>query len=172
MRPKKEIRHFDKGENPWSKMSEEEIEQIKLEKCRYCKYRGVLGGNICCDYILITKKKRGCRPDECDKYLEGKRRKKIVVPGIHSRSKGLKDYVGGNSYKQATTYFGALLEDYMISHKINQRDLAEMIGIPPDRISRWKFGKDIPKETSVKKVCDAIGISEETAREAIGKGYL
>lgn len=42
------------------------------EKCEKCKYKGeVLFGELCCDYILITGKKRGCPAgDECDKFEE------------------------------------------------------------------------------------------------------
>ena len=39
------------------------------KRCETCKYKGeVLFGELCCDYILITGKKRGCPAgDECDK---------------------------------------------------------------------------------------------------------
>ena len=42
------------------------------ERCENCKYKGeVLFGERCCDYILITGKKRECPAgDECDKFKE------------------------------------------------------------------------------------------------------
>lgn len=44
------------------------------DKCKDCKYKGeVLFGELCCDYILITGKKRGCPAgDDCDKFEERK----------------------------------------------------------------------------------------------------
>lgn len=45
-------------------------EMLVSDKCKDCKYKGeVLFGELCCDYILITGKKRGCPAgDECDRY--------------------------------------------------------------------------------------------------------
>lgn len=42
------------------------------ERCKKCKYKGeVLFGELCCDYILITNKKRDCPAgDKCDKFEE------------------------------------------------------------------------------------------------------
>ena len=42
------------------------------KKCKKCIYSGeVLFGELCCDYILITGKKRNCPAgDECDKFEE------------------------------------------------------------------------------------------------------
>lgn len=37
------------------------------KKCGTCKYRS----RICCEYILVTGKKRGCSPYGCDKYEKG-----------------------------------------------------------------------------------------------------
>ena len=43
---------------------------VVTERCKGCIYSGeILFGESCCDYILITGKKRGCPAgDECDKY--------------------------------------------------------------------------------------------------------
>lgn len=44
------------------------------ERCEKCKYKGeVFFGELCCDYILITGKKRGCPAgDKCNKFEENK----------------------------------------------------------------------------------------------------
>lgn len=44
------------------------------KRCEKCKYKGeLLFGKLCCDYILITSKKRGCPAgDECNKFEENK----------------------------------------------------------------------------------------------------
>lgn len=60
-------------------MTEAERRQIKAEQCRHCIYSGLTpGGNIdriTCDYILITRHRRGCPVDRCDKFKRRKRRR-------------------------------------------------------------------------------------------------
>lgn len=43
------------------------------EKCRTCKYRAQKQDGHNCNYILITKKRRGCPADNCIKYVKGAR---------------------------------------------------------------------------------------------------
>ena len=44
--------------------------RLVSEKCKKCKYKGeILFGELCCDYIWITGKRRGCPAgDECNKF--------------------------------------------------------------------------------------------------------
>ena len=44
------------------------------KKCKKCAYSGeVLFGELCCDYILSTGKKRNCPAgDKCDKFKRKK----------------------------------------------------------------------------------------------------
>lgn len=64
---------------PWGAVTEKEILQIKKEKCRYCKYSdknsasGESLSKLTCDYIGREKHRRGCRPDECDKFVRTKK---------------------------------------------------------------------------------------------------
>ena len=64
---------------PWGEMTDAEIRKITKEKCQYCKYSrkltfGVRSDNvIMCAYILVEKKRRGCRPECCDKFSGRKR---------------------------------------------------------------------------------------------------
>ena len=52
-----------------------------MEKCGSCKYRIYIyggksddrdGHGVACGYILANYKMRGCDPEKCDKYEEGK----------------------------------------------------------------------------------------------------
>ena len=71
---------------PWREMAEEEINAIKKEKCRKCKYANKYCttkdclSKLTCDYIGKTGRRRGCRPDECDKFepVEKKRKKRAL----------------------------------------------------------------------------------------------
>lgn len=45
--------------------------------CKSCRYSGKLSTTqICCEYILIEKKRRGCPLGWCDKYQPIKKGKK------------------------------------------------------------------------------------------------
>lgn len=62
---------------PWREMPIEEINKIKREKCQYCVFSGKYtvstdgkhASGITCDYIGIMGHSRGCRPDQCDKFI-------------------------------------------------------------------------------------------------------
>ena len=48
-----------------------------------CVYAGGVGGNPCCNYILVEGHPRGCPPGkECDKYKKGKRKKVFAEEGF------------------------------------------------------------------------------------------
>ena len=72
----------EQKQKPWSEMTEKEIEKIKKEKCRNCIYsRAISFGDkatdnrFICGYILVIRHSRGCRPDQCDKYVRRKKRR-------------------------------------------------------------------------------------------------
>lgn len=50
------------------------------KKCGHCKYRCKVSFGICCQYILVTGHMRGCDPDNCDKFVNGKM---VVLPADH-----------------------------------------------------------------------------------------
>ena len=43
--------------------------KIDNPKCKTCYYK-TLGSYTNCDYILYTRKSRGCSVENCDKYLD------------------------------------------------------------------------------------------------------
>lgn len=47
-------------------------DQSKTYKCseviKTCKYADKVGAAMCCDYINIAGHRRGCEPEQCDKY--------------------------------------------------------------------------------------------------------
>ena len=66
---------------PWREMTQAEINKTKREKCQHCIYSRKITTTVCksslnniiCYYIAITHNRRGCRPDECDKFERRKR---------------------------------------------------------------------------------------------------
>lgn len=162
-----------KRKERWSDFTEKDIDKIIYERCTHCGYRGMLDGRICCDYIIHTGNSRGCRPDECDKFFQGNRRKICVRPGNPPNSKKVVPYVRRRkSTKPAATYFGLMIEDYMAINKMLQRDFAEKVGVKEDAVSRWRAGKHFPGKSTIIRICKVTGIPEERIRDEIKKGML
>lgn len=65
---------------PWGLMTEEEIGMIAKKQCNKCQYRSGAYGEGACDYLLVTGHMRGCRPEECDKFIKGRRIKHETRP--------------------------------------------------------------------------------------------
>ena len=56
--------------------------------CKSCQYRG--DGTYGCNYICITEHSRGCKAEDCDKYVRGAR--------IKSNEKAMRNMYG--DYKE------------------------------------------------------------------------
>ena len=44
---------------------------VDKKNCSKCKYRCKLNEVVCCQYILVEKKRRGCYSGKCDKFVKG-----------------------------------------------------------------------------------------------------
>lgn len=159
-------------QKPWERFSEKEIDEIRLEQCTYCRYRGMIAGDICCDYISHTGHSRGCPPNNCDKFMMGNRKKIKVGPKVSKKSKRTGEYNGWVDIKPSTTYFGRMLEEYMNRENIMQRDFAQRIGVKEDAVSRWRFGKQRPRRESINRVCKVLGITPEKAYKELDRGMI
>lgn len=55
---------------------------MKGEKCKRCKYRyGEDMGVTICGYLIFTGKRRGCPPDNCDKFESTTKKRMVDVDG-------------------------------------------------------------------------------------------
>ena len=43
----------------------------KMKRCKTCQYRAAPTCANGCDYYPITRQRRGCPVDNCDKYIKG-----------------------------------------------------------------------------------------------------
>ena len=50
---------------------------IRCEKCYY--YEAVTPGHFGCFYILYAKKRRGCDPENCDKFKPRRKKDQIQI---------------------------------------------------------------------------------------------
>lgn len=79
-------------------------------RCKRCKYHGMCGNTVTCDYILEKKEPRGCPVGEnCTRFEPGKRKQKT------------------NNY--------AMTE----SMKEEKRHISEMIGYKVDALKRMRI---------------------------------
>ena len=46
-----------------------------MRKCKKCVYRGNLGTDVICNYILVTGHMRKSNIDKCERFIAGKQRK-------------------------------------------------------------------------------------------------
>lgn len=61
----------------WRDYTEDEINDIKEEKCKKCQYSAPFQYSYCadkkhimCDYLGKTGHMRGCRPEQCEHYKD------------------------------------------------------------------------------------------------------
>ena len=64
------------AENAVTKKERPDGPNADRHMCRTCKYRGFVGSEVCCDYILLEGHRRGCRAEVCTKYKKQDRRRK------------------------------------------------------------------------------------------------
>lgn len=62
---------------------EEKRKSYEEQRRKMCIYRAYHGRG--CDYILITGERRGCKPEECDKYVKGKKKRMENEPAWQGR---------------------------------------------------------------------------------------
>lgn len=156
----------------WEMMTDKDIDEIYKTKCRKCKYRGTFGSRKCCDYILHTGHSRGCRPDKCTRFEKGPRQKMTVNPGIDGRPGQVGAYKKSTYVKRSGTYFGKIIEDYLYKNGLQQRDLGDKVGVKSFTIADWRHLKKKPSDENLEALCAVIGISVETAKEAMKKGLI
>lgn len=44
---------------------------------------------------------------------------------------------------------------------MTQQQLADKLGVSQPLVNKWFSGKSIPRPSTIKKICEAVGISEE-----------
>jgi transcriptional regulator with XRE-family HTH domain len=162
-----------KTKKRWADFTQDDIDKILMEKCTHCGYRGMTGGRLSCDYIIHTGHSRGCRPDKCNKFKKGIRKKVIVHPSLSRKKKKVSAYVySSKRLKPPVTHFGKMLDDYMKAHKLVQRDFAELIGYKEDAVSGWRLGKRKPQKKAILAIAKQICVDEEIVRAEIERGLL
>jgi len=55
--------------------------------------------------------------------------------------------------------FDKILKELMKNHRLNQLQLAELLGVRQSQISNWLNGKSLPGYYSIKLLCEKLKVS-------------
>ena len=66
--------------------------------------------------------------------------------------------------------FAKILTDLMCELKLNQLQLAELVGIRQSQVSNWVHGKSEPTYHSIKSLCLALGVEPNDLFNLYGGG--
>ena len=155
----------------WAEMTEADIAVISKEYCKKCIFKGGWGSRVHCDYLNITGHMRGCRPDNCDKFQSGSKKKVKVYPRLDV-SHGKNAYGGGSRIRKEKTYIGLIIDDYLVRNNMQQKTLGEKIGVSGQAIGDWRRLKSKPKRDSLEKLSEVIGVPVEEIQKAIERGKI
>ena len=128
--------------------------------CVYHPHKGADKGT--CDYMVITRKRRGCPIVGCTRYRSGKRKrtgtgiKPVLDPVVQQQKAEAK--------KKAQAIFGANLKAAILKKYKSQRQCAIAVGIDSTSINYYCRGKAIPKKKRMAKLCELLEVTEEELR--------
>ena len=165
------------GRKRWGRMTEQEIDDNYSRQCSKCRFRGVLGNKPCCDYLTITGKRRGCSPIGCIRFETGRRTQTVtgvvlLESGCIGVTRKRKETKIGRGMTPSRTFLGKMFEDYMKENCLNQRTLADRIGVGAGAVTDWRLGRKKVTAKSIKKIAAALGVDEEKVRDAVAKGLI
>lgn len=163
------------GQKRWHQMTEQGIDANYHKQCSKCIFRGVLGSRPCCDYLTITGQRRGCSPIDCIRFKKGRRTQMVMgfaMPGSGGVTRKRKETEMGRHMKPSKTFLGRIFEEYMKENGLNQRTLADRIGVGAGAVADWRLGRSKVTEKSIQKIAAGLGIDAERIRDAVEKGLI
>ena len=168
-------KHEDKP-RPWKNFTDEDIDKLWNTRCDKCGYRGSTGTDKCCDYILHTGHRRGCRPDQCDKFMQGKRRKLRVGIPSKKRSAVIREWEPSQKRHprllNSKTYFGRMLDKYVQEKGIDYTTFAQEAGVSIASVAKWRQGTQKIGAESMKKISITMDVDVEAVKRELEKGKI
>ena len=98
------------------------------DKCEKCYYQDGRVGS--CDYFLVTGKRRGCSPKNCDKFKPKDkvgRRSSIALPCVRPE-----------------TYIKRSAMRFLYDQGLHDRLIAEKIGCSKALVTQWRIKAGLP----------------------------
>ena len=128
--------------------------------CVYHPHKGPDKGT--CDYMVITRKRRGCPIVGCTRYRSGKRQR--TGTGIQPILDPVEKQAAEAAKKKARVTFGENLKTAIGKKYKSQRQFAIAVGIDSTNINYYRRGKAIPKKKRMAKLCELLEVTEEELR--------
>lgn len=128
--------------------------------CVYHPHKGPDKGT--CDYMVITRKRRGCPIVGCTRYRSGKRQR--TGTGIQPILDPVEKKAAEEAKKKAQAIFGENLKAAIAKKYKSQRQFAIAVGIDSTNINIYCRGKAIPKKKRMAKLCELLEVTEEELR--------
>ena len=128
--------------------------------CVYHPHKGPDKGT--CDYMVITKKRRGCPIVGCTRYRSGKRKRtgegiQVIVDPVAQQQKA-------EAKKKAQAVFGKNLKTAILKKYKSQRQFAIAVGIEVSSINTYCRGASMPKAKRMAQLCELLDVTEEKLR--------
>ena len=128
--------------------------------CVYHPHKGPDKGT--CDYMVITRKRRGCPIVGCTRYRSGKRQRTGM--GIQPILDPVEKKAVEEAKKKARATFGKNLKTAIGKKYKSQRQFAIAVGIDSTNINHYCRGEAIPKKKRMAKLCELLEVTEEELR--------
>ena len=149
----------------WALMTPEEIEKVKRAiGCYECEFRGKLGSETHCDYILITGHMRGCSMDECTKGRpaagprEKIKPKALTAEMLHPPRK--------DDLKKKRSKVGAWINEGMKKKRMSIATLASICGVSKTTAYHWSDGYSVPYPENITKLARILDMDAKDERVA------
>lgn len=125
--------------------------------CVYHPHKGPDKGT--CDYMVITRKRRGCPIVGCTRYRSGKRQRTGtgIKPVLDPVTKQKKE----EAKKKARKIFGTNLKAAILKKYKSQRQFALANGFEIGAINTYCRGVAMPKPDRMAKLCKLLDVTEE-----------
>lgn len=128
--------------------------------CVYHPHKGPDKGT--CDYMVITRKRRGCPIVGCTRYRSGKRQR--TGTGIKPALDPVVQQQKAEAKKKAQAIFGANLKIAILKKYKSQRQFALAAELEAASISTYCRGASMPKPDRMAKLCKLLDVTEEELR--------
>lgn len=128
--------------------------------CVYHPHKGPDKGT--CDYMVITRKRRGCPIVGCTRYRSGKRQR--TGTGIQPIPDPVEKRAAEEAKKKARAIFGENLKAAIAKKYRSQRQFALAAELEVSSISTYCRGASMPKPDRMAKLCKLLDVTEEELR--------
>lgn len=109
-------------------------------RCKGCYY----AGSRSCNYYLITGIRNPGKPEDCDKYREGKRIGKLPKNFVKSSAYISTKDANHNGFWESM--------EQLYNEGLNDKQIAEDLGCSPGAVTRWRANHCLPSQREIERM--------------------